>query len=338
MKHVAVIIPTLNEALHIESLLLRVLAEPVGCILVVDGGSSDGTCNVVERLAATDHRLALLTNNARIQSAGVNLAAQSAGAETSVLVRLDAHAGYPTGFVAQVVGVLEETEADSVVVRMKTAGNGGFQNAVAAVSNSAFGTGGAAHRIGGASRWIDHGHHAAFKRASFERVGGYDRTFKANEDAEFDVRLRRSGGRIWFASELEIRYYPRDTARALGRQYFRYGAGRAQTLLKHGERLRARQLAPPMILLAVAGGVLLAPLTPLTLLAPAGYLAGITLATSLLIVRSKDFSVVGAMVALPTMHLSWATGFLSTFLQSPFKRRRPPQRFPDVEVAEPVTR
>ena len=338
MKHVAVIIPTLNEGLHIESLLVSVLAEPVGRVLVVDGGSSDDTRNVVERLAAADRRLVLLHNDARIQSAGVNLAAENAGAEISVLVRLDAHAGYPAGFVSHVVSTLETTGADSVVVRMKTVGEGGFQNAVAVVSNSIFGTGGAAHRTGGASRWIDHGHHAAFKRASFERVGGYDRTFKANEDAEFDVRLRRSGGRIWFASELAIRYYPRKTVRALGHQYFRYGAGRAQTLRKHGERLRARQLAPSLILVAVTGGVLLAPLSPFTLLIPAGYLAGVVSATALLLLRARDACVVGALVAIPTMHLSWAVGFLSTLLPRPIKRERLTPPLPDVEITEPVAR
>ncbi len=338
MKHVAVIVPTLNEGLHIEDLLVQVLAEPVGRVLVVDGGSSDETRSVVTRLSALDQRLALINNDERIQSAGVNLAARSTDAAISVLVRLDAHARYPAQFVEKSVSVLQETGADSVVVRLKTTGDSCFQKAVAAVSNSAFGTGGAAHRTGGESRWIDHGHHAAFKRASFQRAGGYDRTFKANEDAEFDVRLRRSGGRIWFASQLEIGYFPRRTPIALGLQYFRYGAGRAETLLKHGERPRPRQLAPPLILLVVLGGILLAPLSLFTLLGPAAYFAGVLGATSLLLVRARDPCVAGAMVALPTMHLSWAAGFVSTLLRSFFKAARPDTRTPDVEVAEPVAR
>ena len=39
------------------------------------------------------------------------------------------------------------------------------------------------------SGYVDHGHHAAFRAASFKAIGGYDETFSHNEDAEFDGAL-----------------------------------------------------------------------------------------------------------------------------------------------------
>jgi succinoglycan biosynthesis protein ExoA len=310
---IAAIIPTLNEADHIGALLHRLLsdgADDLVEILVADGGSTDGTREIVAEAARADPRVRLQDNPDRIQAAGVNRAALAADPRATVLVRVDAHAGYPAGYLRRLQDVLNTTQADSVVVRLHTRGEGCFQKAVAAASNSGLGTGGAAHRVGGVSRWIDHGHHAAFRRESFTAIGGYDPQFRSNEDAELDVRLRRNGGRIWFASDIQVDYYPRSSPSALMHQYFRYGEGRAANLLKNGERLRPRQAAPPalvvVLLLALAG----APVAPWTLALPAAYFGASVLAASAMAIRAKEPCLLGVGAALPIMHLAWGAGFL----------------------------
>ncbi len=85
---------------------------------------------------------------------------------------------------------------------------------------------------------MDHGHHALFVLDAFRALGGYDETFIANEDAEFDRRLTNSGGRIWLSEDLAIVYHPRRTPAALFAQYLRHGAGRARMLLRHTARGR----------------------------------------------------------------------------------------------------
>ena len=113
------------------------------------------------------------------------------------------------------------------------AGARGFQRAVAAAQNSRLGNGGAPHRTAPRSGPVAHGHHAAFDRAFFDRLGGYDAHFSHNEDAEFDYRALRAGGRIWMCAEARVEYYPRDRPMALLHQYIRNGRGRARTLLLH---------------------------------------------------------------------------------------------------------
>ena len=310
---IAAIIPTLNERAHIAGLLDRLLCDApadLAEILVVDGGSTDGTQAIVEEVARAEPRVRLLHNPDRIQAAGVNRAAAAADRRATVLIRLDAHAGYPAAYLDRLRTTLAETRADSVVVRLRTRGEGCFQKAVAALSNSRLGTGGAAHRTGSVNRWIDHGHHAAFDRARFEALGGYDPEFPANEDAEFDVRLRRAGGRIWFAAEIEVEYHPRRSPTALARQYFRYGSGRARNLLKNGERLRLRQMAPPMMVVVFALALVVAPAAPWTIALPGAYLAAAGLAAGVLAVGARDACLMGAAVALPIMHLAWGAGFL----------------------------
>ena len=313
---VALVIPTLNEERHIGALLAAMTVQApdrVREIIVVDGGSTDATRTIVD--AATDPRVRLLPNPARLQSVGVNRAAREASPDVTVLIRVDAHAHYPDSFVADLLAAHAESGAQSVVNRLRSVGVTPFQRAVAAASNSPFGTGGAAHRSGGAVGFIDHGHHALFDRATFVALGGYDEAFIANEDAEYDVRLRASGGRIWFTDTAAIDYFPRATPAALARQYFRYGQGRARTRAKHHERLRPRQMIPPLMVIGLAVALVASFLFPPALVVPAVYFLGVVAATGILMARTRDPAVIAAVLVLPIMHICWGWGFLSTLLK-----------------------
>ncbi len=325
----SVVIPTLNEIAHIEDLLTHLLAEPedvVGEIIVADGGSRDGTQEAVRRIAGTEPRVRLIDNPERIQASGVNRAVALAERRFETIVRVDAHALYPSNYVGRLLTALDESAADSVVVRLDTVGRSCFQRAVAAAQNSRVGTGGSAHRMGRVSCFVDHGHHAAFRRTAYEGAGGYDETFEANEDAELDARIRAQGGRIWLDVGIPVTYFPRATLIGLARQYRRYGAGRAQTYLKHGEKLRLRQMMPPVALVAVTVSLLLSLFNPYALVIPLGYFS-ILLASSLsLAIDAGSACVLLAAPALATMHFAWGWGFL---------RRIAAGRSP---VAEPVSR
>ncbi len=312
MGPAAIVIPTLNEAAHIGALLAqcaRLPADMVRTIVVADGGSADTTQTIVLEAAMADPRIRLVNNPQRIQSAGINNAVAGLEPTIDAFVRIDAHATYPDDYVPRVLAALYGSGADVVATRLLTTGVTPVQRAIAAASNSMFGTGGAAHRQGGYSGFIDHGHHAGFRRAAFERVGGYDATFIANEDAEFDARIRRTGGRIWMAGDIEVVYYPRRTLSGLARQYRRYGTGRAANVLKHCE-IRFRQLLAPAITLALVGALLVATVWPPALIVPAVYSVGLALATTILVRRSRDPAVLLAFPAMAIMHVAWGSGFI----------------------------
>jgi len=313
-RHVTIIIPALNEEAYIERALDTITPEQPDFlyeIIVVDGGSVDATRALVAARAGRDPRIRLIDNDRRVQAAGVNRAAALAHPDSSVLIRADCHAAYPPGFVARCVERMATTGAQSVVVPMRTTGIGCFQRAVAAVQNSRLGTGGAAHRRGGLSGFVEHGHHAAFDRASFLALGGYDETFSHNEDAEYDYRLGLAGGRVWLDAENPVVYYPRATLTSLARQYFNHGAGRARTFLKHRMRLKPRQLAPVFILAAWGGAILLWPLSWLCAVPAVSYAALCLGWGAVLAVRSRDRCPLAAGIAALAMHAGWAAGFLT---------------------------
>ncbi|MEM6625620.1 MAG: glycosyltransferase family 2 protein [Pseudomonadota bacterium] len=312
-QFVSVVVPTLNEEAYIEGLLKQLSSQApdkVVEIIVADGGSDDATRELVEAAAERDARIKLLDNPDRIQSAGVNLAAQNADPRSNILIRIDAHSHYSDDYIPKLLTHLSEQDADSVVVRLKSKGQTCFQTAVAAASNSKLGTGGSLHRVGAESRYVDHGHHAAFRLSAFRDAGGYDETFIANEDAEFDMRLVNQGGQIWFAGDIEVEYFPRRTPLKLMKQYFSYGKGRCRTFLKHGARPAPRQLAPVALVIGLAMCFLAAFWAPLAALPPLLYGAGILAGAVFLTVQTRKVCALLSVVTLPIMHVSWGSGFL----------------------------
>jgi succinoglycan biosynthesis protein ExoA len=312
---ILVVIPCLNEELHLE----RVVRDVVDnfflssfLLVIVDGGSTDQTPLIAQRLAAQFPQVVrYLKNPKRIQSVAVNMAVAHYGEKSRLLLRLDSHADYPKDYCRILVTEEKDTEADAVVVSMNTAGKACFQRAVAAAQNSILGNGGAAHRRATTDgKWVDHGHHALIRLDAFRAVGGYDEEFSHNEDAELDVRLQQAGYKIWLTGKTILTYYPRANPHLLLRQYFHFGLGRARTALKHRLIPQLRQ----MVLLAVAPSLFLALAVPISWAAalPMALWTATCLAYGLVLaIRAKKVDVILAGPAAMLMHLGWSWGFMS---------------------------
>jgi len=311
---ISVIIPALNEESYIARAIETLTPEedvPFSYeILVLDGGSTDRTRRIVDALSGANPRIRLIDNEKRLQSAGVNKAARLAHPESRIIIRADCHATYPPGFVARSVAQLSATGVQSVVVPMLTVGVSRVQRGIAAAQNSLLGNGGSAHRAMPKSGFVEHGHHAAFDRVFFLSLGGYDERFSHNEDAEFDVRLIRAGGRIWLDAENPVTYYPRSRLGALARQYFKHGSGRARTIKKHRTRPKLRQLAPLFILSGCATGVALGPIIPPLLSLPIVYATICLVWGASVALRARDAALLFMGPAAMTMHMAWAVGFV----------------------------
>jgi succinoglycan biosynthesis protein ExoA len=311
---VTIIVPALNEEKYIREAVASLIPHHEGVdyeLIVMDGGSTDRTSSIVEDMAATNPRVRLEHNPGRYQSAAVNRGAKIAKPDSRIIIRADSHAQYPPDFVVGLVKELRKRDVASIVVPMRTRGSGFLQRGIAAAQNSRLGNGGAAHRTVPSSGYVDHGHHAAFDRSTFLGIGGYDESFTHNEDAELDIRLKNSGGQIWLCSELAVSYFPRSSFRALARQYFNHGSGRARTMLKHRRPPKVRQLLPlgalGMNVLSLASGLGFG--WPFFL--PAFAYVGACLTGGVLLASTqRDPAGCAAGLAAMAMHQSWAAGFI----------------------------
>jgi hypothetical protein len=148
----------------------------------------------------------------------------------------------------------------------------------------------------------------AFRRSVFERVGLFDPYAVANEDAELDQRIVDAGGRVFISRDIVAHYRPRGTLKALAKQYFEHGRGRARTLLKHR---KLRSLKPALPFLGLLGEVVLLVTAPLP--AAGLSLAAYALATgaeAVRVGRSEGIAAIPVVWAIfPVLHVSHGAGF-----------------------------
>lgn len=304
-------LPCLDEERHVEACLRSVLAQDYPAdrmeILVADGGSRDDTRAIVERIAAEDGRVALLDNPGRLQSAGMNEVVRRARGD--VIVRMDVHADYAPDYVRRSVEVLRRTGADNAGGAARARAETPFQAALCAALSSPLGVGGSKYRSAENEGFVDTVWNGAFPRRVFEEVGLYDPAAVTNEDAELNQRIRAAGGRVYLSREIVVHYLPRDRATALARQYFRYGTGRARTLLKHRRLTSLRPMIPFLMVLCGAALVATSPLHGLTPVALAAY-AALTGIEAVRVGRGLGAGRVLTVWAIfPLLHVSHGLGF-----------------------------
>lgn len=318
-QRILIVIPCLNEAAFIEGLTRFIVADCAAMnihLVIADGGSTDGTVEIAQRLAREFACVDVMDNPKKLQSAALNRAVQFYGDEADILIRLDAHATYPKGYCRTLIDEMNARHADSVVVAMLAQGKSGFQNAVATAQNSKIGNGGSAHRDGSGQdgAWVDHGHHALMRISAFRAVGGYDESFSHNEDAELDVRLTRAGYRIWLTRATYMTYHPRKTTQALFQQYMNYGAGRVRTLMKHRICPKLRQTLPMFVVPAFVTA-LLGPFHLIFFMPVFVWVAtcmGYGLVLGMRAGQGINFQIGWAAMV---MHAGWSIGFWRIFIQ-----------------------
>jgi glycosyltransferase involved in cell wall biosynthesis len=311
---VTVAIPLLNDCDGIRACLEAVLAQDetvgrVDAVLVVDGGSSDGSREVVGEFAARDPRVRLLDNPDRFVPFALNRAIDAT--RSLVLVRVDSHAVVARDYVDAALTALDRTGADVVGGPMRPVADTPAGEAVAWALCSRWGVGGSRFHLDGEAGETDSVYMGVFPTATFERYGRFDERFSRNQDDEFTYRVRELGGRVVLDPAIGSTYTPRDSFGALYRQFRGYGRFKPLVLRSHPSGLRLRHLAPPAV--AIAWALLpLAVFRRRFLILPAVHI--VALAAAAEPTRPGWFA---RMRALFTMHLGYGFGFLRGLLGRP---------------------
>lgn len=319
---VSVIMPVLNEELHLADAVAAVLAQDFAGtidVILALGPSTDRTGEIAQQLADADPRVQTVSNPTGRTPTGLNAALASANAP--IIVRVDGHCELPPDYIRTAVETLVRTDADNVGGVMAAVGTTDFEQAVAVAMTSKLGVGGASFHVGGQEGDASTVYLGVFRAESLRRVGGYDEDFDRAQDWEMNHRIRASGGKVWFNPAMQVAYRPRPNVKALAKQYFQYGTWRREVMRRHPETVSARYLAPPVTVAAlsfgaVAGLAATAGLAPRWLrvgwLAPGGYAVAVIVG-GLTISRGTSPAVRARVPAvLATMHMSWGVGFLTS--------------------------
>ena len=325
---VSVIVPVRDAEATLPAALESVRAQDYrGAVevIVADGSTTPATRDLLRRRFP---EVRVVGNPAGTIPAGLNRAWRAA--RHGIVARCDARTMLPAGYLARAVGTLLRTGAVNVGGRLNPVGSTLFGRAVALTTSTRLGAGGARYRVGGAAGPVDTVFLGLFRRAALDAAGGYDETLLRNEDYELNWRLRERGGTVWFDPALAVDYRPRSSLRALARQYFDYGRWKRVVLARHPRSWRARQLAAPLLLAALAGSAALAAagglaaagipvpgiapaagavLLPAAAAIPLGYGTLLVAAAVAAGVRRRRPEAVLLPVVAATIHLAWAIGF-----------------------------
>jgi cellulose synthase/poly-beta-1,6-N-acetylglucosamine synthase-like glycosyltransferase len=323
IKFVSVIMPCREEERFIAAALTSILANDYPQdrleVLVIDGMSTDATRKIVADLAREHPCIKLLENPKKITPAALNMGITQARGD--IIVRVDAHSTYPPDYVSSLVAWQEKTGADNVggAWRILPGSDTPMGRAIAVGLAHPFGVGNAYYRIGAsAPRWVDTVPFGCYRREVFSHIGLFDEEHVRTEDDEFNLRLRKNGGRILLVPEIVIDYYARESLAKVWRMYYQYGYFKALVARKLGGVLSLRHLIPSLLVLTLILSLLLgqwfSPFKTLGLLTLLAYLlAEVTCAW---IAGRRQGMAVAARLALvfPVLHFSYGLGFLKGLL------------------------
>ena len=317
---ISIVVPCFNEELTIRKLLRAIYEQSFPLesteVIVADGMSTDNTREVIREFVE-DHPgmpLEVIDNPDRTIPAGLNRAILASSGE--VVIRLDAHSVPAPDYIERCLETLSTTGAANAggVWEIRPSADTWVARSIATAAAHPLGAGGARYRTGGSEGEVETVPFGAFDREWLERVGPFNEDLLTNEDYEYNLRLRRAGGVIWFDPSIRSTYFARGTLRELAHQYLRYGYWKGQMLKRHPSSLRWRQGLPPLFVLGI---ILLGALAPfaewartLLLLQMGLYIATTAGAGLLRAVRLRDLSfALGMPLALWTIHLSWGVAF-----------------------------
>jgi succinoglycan biosynthesis protein ExoA len=321
LPFVSVIVPCYNEEATIRKLLDALLAQTYPTermeVVISDGMSTDGTRAAIAAFQREHAELSVrvVENQKRTIPSGLNQAIlESRG---GIIVRLDAHSMPIPEYVERCVAAHQAGKGDNVggVWEIRPGAETRIAEAISFAAAHPLGAGDALYRVGAAEGAVDTVPFGSFHREMVDRIGMFDENLLANEDYEFNARVREVGGTVWLDPSIRSVYFSRSTLAALAAQYWRYGFWKFKMLRRYPHTLRWRQALPPVFVLSVIVFVVLSLFAGfakfLLVLQLLVYVSVLGLAALKLAIQKRKFHLLWGMTsAIAAMHIAWGAGFL----------------------------
>ena len=326
--------PVRNEALFIGKTLQGFLNQDYPRhryeILIVDGDSSDETVPIVQALQVGNDNLKLFSSPKRLASAARNIGVRHARGDYVAVVDGHCEIDNPC-YLANIADAFARSGADCLgrPQPLDVSGATPLQKAIAAARSSWLGHHPASFIYSDQEQFVEPQSVAvAYRRAVFDKLGGFDEAFDACEDVEFNQRVHAAGLRCFFTPRIAVPYVPRGTLRGLFRQMARYGRGRMRLLRKHPSSFSIASLVPAFFLLGIIVGPLLSwfvPLCGVILAACLTLYAIIVCGVSLSITwRAQEIRLLPwLLLVFPTVHLGTGYGVLVELFTGFFRGAKP---------------
>ena len=219
LRPVSLCLTVLNEADNLDALFASVVGQTrlPDEIVLVDGGSTDGTVAVVERWQARGVPIVLLTVPGANISAGRNTAISHAQSE--IVAVTDAGVRLDPGWLAALTAPFDGADpADVVAGFFQSDPRTPFETALGATTLPTV-------EEVNPERFYPSSRSVAFTRQAWRLAGGYPEWLDYCEDLLFDFALEDEGCRRAWTPDAVVHFRPRSNPRAFWLQYYRYARG-----------------------------------------------------------------------------------------------------------------
>lgn len=310
---ISVICPTLNEEHYIINILsFFTSSKPTSKeLFIIDGGSSDATCQIISEWQKKHSNIHLLKNPDKYVPFALNIGiSQSKG---SIIVRLDAHSEYANDYFQKIIDTFAESMADIVGGPMRPIGKNNIQKAIAIATTNPFGVGDSKFHNPRHKGFVDSVYLGAWKKEIFKEVGLFDTELIRNQDDEFHYRAKSYGKKIYLNPEIMSFYYPRDSFKKLFKQYYQYGYFKPKVHKKVRSEIKIRHLIPSFFVIYL---IILTPLLYFSILflIPLGIYIIINLLFFMF--ANENFLVrIYLFFVFPVIHISYGFGFLNGLIK-----------------------
>ena len=218
---ISTIITVRNEEATIEALLQSLLGQtrPPDEIVIADGGSTDRTVEIIEKMITQGAPIRLLRCPGANIAAGRNRAILAATGE--VICCTDAGTRLNPQWLERISRPFEggiDTGTDVAMGFFIADPQNTFEWALGATTLPDV------DEIN-PDRFIPSSRSIAFRRTAWEAVGGYPEWLDYCEDVVFDLALRKAGFRFTWVPEATVAYRPRPSIPSFFRQYYLYARG-----------------------------------------------------------------------------------------------------------------
>ena len=318
---VSVIIPCRNEERFIGTCLDSIIANDYPKdkleVVVVDGRSEDTTRAILENYAHDFPFIRVVDNPKKITPAALNIGIEST--RHDIIIRMDAHACVEKDYISRSVTCLEKYGADNVGGIMKTLHReeGLLDKAISICLSHPFGVGNSYFRIHTHEpRWVDTVFGGCYRRDVFRRIGRFNENLPRGQDMEFNLRLKKAGGKTLLVPDIVSYYYARSDWRSFLKHNWGNGMWAILPFL-YSEVMPVswRHLIPLAFVVALLGALAVAVVNPLGIgifLTIAGaYLLANVLASAQVARRERDGRFFWIMpLVFASLHFSYGLGSL----------------------------
>jgi len=329
--NITTVLPVLNEVEYIDacldSLIVQTYPTHLHTILVMDGGSTDGT---LERLQAAVERskvkegpaIHVHHNPGKFVAEGRNLAMTLLPEKTTHVLELIGHSTVDPDHLRTLtdewsrIADLEPRQLAALGCRVvpRRGDLETIESWIEGALASPFGSGGGQFDRFSAASTSRIPAFVLHSRLALTQVGGWDESFISSQDSDLSMRLINEGYALWRTPNTSVYMTKRTGLKRWWRMGHRYGFWRTKTVLKHPRRLSLREYLPWFGFLSTIA--LLSLGHPLALMPLSAYGLVLGVEGLRMTLRFKRLSmIIGVPLCMVMLHSSFSLGLIDGLLR-----------------------